>query len=260
MFDNLVESTSHRPEAKRNATFIAVTFAIWTLVFLGALVAGVLYFNAQLDEQLSKIEIDVSFSGGAPPPVASGPKPKVQPKAVPVVAPVFAAPKEAPKVIDTTPSPPKQIVAYDPNATGPAGPSGPAGPATGLGGGFGDGEGFGEGDGGTPRPAPPPPRPPDPPPTPSVVRRSEGVIRGNASSRITPDYPPLARSARVAGDVVVEITISEDGDVIAARCVSGHALLQQSALSAARRWKFKPTLLNNTPVKVTGILTFRYTL
>jgi protein TonB len=64
----------------------------------------------------------------------------------------------------------------------------------------------------------------------------------------------------VAGDVVVEITISEDGDVIAARCVSGHALLQQSALSAARRWKFKPTLLNNTPVKVTGILTFRYTL
>lgn len=260
MFNNLVESTSHRPEAKRNATFIAVTFAIWTLVFLGALVAGVLYFNAQLDEQLSKIEIDVSFSGGAPPPVASGPKPKVQPKAVPVVAPVFAAPKEAPKVIDTTPSPPKQIVAYDPNATGPAGPSGPSGPATGLGG-FGDGDGdFGDGDGTNTRPAPPPPRPPDPPPTPSVVRRSEGVIRGNASNRITPDYPPLARSARVAGDVVVEITISEDGDVIAARCVSGHALLQQAALSAARRWKFKPTLLNNTPVKVTGILTFRFTL
>lgn len=259
MFNNLVESTSHRPEAKRNATFIAVTFAIWTLVFLGALVAGVLYFNAQLDEQLSKIEIDVSFSGGAPPPVATGPKPKVQPKAVPVAAPVFAPPKEAPKEIVNTPPPPK-IAVFDPNATGPSGPSGPSGPATGLGG-FGDGDGdFGEGDGAAPRPAPPPPRPPDPPPTPSVVRRSEGVIRGNASSRITPDYPPLARSARVAGDVVVEITISEDGDVIAARCVSGHALLQQSALSAARRWKFKPTLLNNTPVKVTGILTFRYTL
>lgn len=95
---------------------------------------------------------------------------------------------------------------------------------------------------------------------PSIVRRSEGVLRGSAINRVTPEYPPLARTARASGDVVVEITISEDGGVISARVISGHPLLQQAALSAAKRWTFKPTLLNNTPVKVTGILTFRFTL
>ncbi len=117
--------------------------------------------------------------------------------------------------------------------------------------------------GGTGPAVPPPPPPPEPrpePPPPSIVRRSEGVIRGNAISKPIPDYPPLAKSARVEGDVVIEITISEDGDVAAARVVSGHPLLQQAALSAARQWKFKPTLLNNTPVKVSGVLTFRFKL
>jgi protein TonB len=92
------------------------------------------------------------------------------------------------------------------------------------------------------------------------VRRSEGVIRGNALDRPVPDYPPLARTAHVEGDVVVEITIGEDGGVANARVLSGHALLQQAALSAAKRWKFKPTLLNNVPVKVSGVLTFRFKL
>jgi protein TonB len=59
---------------------------------------------------------------------------------------------------------------------------------------------------------------------------------------------------------VVEITIGEEGEVANARVLSGHALLQQAALSAAKRWKFKPTLLNNTAVKVSGVLTFRFKL
>jgi protein TonB len=59
---------------------------------------------------------------------------------------------------------------------------------------------------------------------------------------------------------VIEITIGEQGEVVNARVVSGHPLLQQAALSAAKRWRFKPTLLNNVPVKVSGVLTFRFTL
>ena len=85
-------------------------------------------------------------------------------------------------------------------------------------------------------------------------------MRGNALARVTPEYPKAARSARVAGDVVVELVIDEKGNVESVRVVSGHALLHQAAIEAARQWKFKPTLLNNAPVKVTGILTFRFTL
>lgn len=110
-----------------------------------------------------------------------------------------------------------------------------------------------------PDPPPDPPPVPDPPP-PSIVRRSEGVIRGSALGKITPDYPQLAKTAHIEGSVVVEITISEEGNVISARVVSGHPLLQQAALSAAKKWIFRPTLLDNTAVKVTGVLTFRFNL
>jgi protein TonB len=92
------------------------------------------------------------------------------------------------------------------------------------------------------------------------VRRSEGVIRGNAINRVIPEYPAIARHALITGDVEIEIIISEEGNVISARILSGHALLQQAALSAARMWKFKPTLLNHEPVKVQGVLTFRFNI
>jgi TonB family protein len=110
-----------------------------------------------------------------------------------------------------------------------------------------------------------PPSPPTPsdelkPATPSLVRRSEGVLRGNAINKVTPDYPALAKTARVTGEVIVEITIGEDGNVASSKVISGHPLLQQAALRAARQWQFKPVLLNNIPVKVQGNLTFRFTL
>jgi TonB family protein len=105
----------------------------------------------------------------------------------------------------------------------------------------------------------PPPEPIKPSP-PSIIKRSEGVIRGNCTYQVKPTYPSIARVAKVEGEVVIEITIDEEGNVMSAKVVSGHPLLQQAALSAARQWKFKPTLLNRNPVKVSGKLTFRFKL
>lgn len=48
-------------------------------------------------------------------------------------------------------------------------------------------------------------------------RRYEGVIRGNAIYKVTPDYPREARNAGISGDVVVRILISQTGDVIEAK-------------------------------------------
>src|SRR5437764_1173603 len=81
-------------------------------------------------------------------------------------------------------------------------------------------------------------------PTPSIVRRSEGVVRGMAISKPVPEYPAVAKNSKVSGDVQIEITIGEDGSVVQAHVVSGPPLLQASALEAARSWKFKPTMLN----------------
>jgi TonB family protein len=58
----------------------------------------------------------------------------------------------------------------------------------------------------------------------------------------------------------VQITIDEKGNVIDAMMISGHPLLEDVSLKAAREWKFKPTLLNGAPISVQGILTFTITL
>jgi TonB family protein len=95
---------------------------------------------------------------------------------------------------------------------------------------------------------------------PLVIRKSTGVLQNEALQRVEPVYPPLARAARVGGRVPVEIKIDEDGLVYDARALSGHPLLKDAALSAARQWKFKPTLLSGTPVKVIGTITFNFQL
>jgi protein TonB len=42
--------------------------------------------------------------------------------------------------------------------------------------------------------------------------------------------------------------------------VSGHPLLRDPAVNAARGWRFKPTLLSGQPVKVVGTITFNFSL
>jgi TonB family protein len=56
----------------------------------------------------------------------------------------------------------------------------------------------------------------------------------------------------------VEVTIDENGNVISAKAVSGHPLLQSAAVAAARLAKFKPTLLEGKPVKVIGVIVYSF--
>jgi TonB family protein len=111
-----------------------------------------------------------------------------------------------------------------------------------------------------------PPPPPPPPPRvyagerPKVIRKSGGVLQSQALSKPAPAYPPLAKAADVSGAVVVEVTIDEEGSVIASRALTGHPLLKDAAVNAAKGWKWKPTTLSGTPVKVIGTITFNFTL
>jgi protein TonB len=83
---------------------------------------------------------------------------------------------------------------------------------------------------------------------------------GIAIKKVAPEYPAEAKAAGVSGKVAVQVTISEEGQVIAAIAVSGPELLREAAVQAAREWVFKPTRADNAPVKVQGILTFNFTL
>jgi protein TonB len=106
-----------------------------------------------------------------------------------------------------------------------------------------------------------PPPPPKPTPEPKKnVTISGGVLNGRAIAKPQPPYPAIARAARASGAVVVSVTVDESGKVISAHAVSGNPLLQQAAVQAAYGWRFSPTMLSGQPVKVTGTITFNFTL
>jgi TonB family protein len=103
------------------------------------------------------------------------------------------------------------------------------------------------------------------PPGPSGMGRtgpveglSGGVLNGKAITLPSPEYPAVARAAKASGNVTVEVTIDEEGNVISARSVSGHPLLQSAAATAARQAKFSPTKMNGQAVKVTGVLVYAF--
>ena len=87
---------------------------------------------------------------------------------------------------------------------------------------------------------------------------SGGVLNGKATSLPQPEYSAVARQAHASGSVKVEITIDEDGNVISAKAVSGHPLLQASAVAAARQAKFSSTKLEGKPVQVSGVVVYEF--
>ncbi len=96
--------------------------------------------------------------------------------------------------------------------------------------------------------------------TPKRINVSPSVLQGNALKKVNPAYPSVAKAAKASGAVQVQITISEEGKVVDAVAISGHPLLRDAALDAARQWEFKPTILSGSPVKAQGTLTFNFTL
>jgi len=77
---------------------------------------------------------------------------------------------------------------------------------------------------------------------------------------VQPVYPAVAKTARVAGVVIVEATIGANGKVIAAKVLRSVPMLDQAALDAVRQWEFTPTLLNGKPVPVVMTVTINFKL
>ncbi|MBI5282414.1 MAG: M56 family metallopeptidase [Candidatus Solibacter usitatus] len=79
-------------------------------------------------------------------------------------------------------------------------------------------------------------------------------------TRVDPEYPPLARQARIQGLVRFTLIIGEGGGVLAATLVAGHPLLVQAAVDAVKQWRYRPTLLNGQPVEVVTQADVRFNL
>lgn len=96
--------------------------------------------------------------------------------------------------------------------------------------------------------------------TPQRVRVSQGVSEGLLIHRVQPQYPALARQARISGTVVLQASIGKDGAIQNLRLVSGHPMLAPAAIEAVKQWKYRPYFLNGEPVEVDTQITVNFTL
>jgi len=96
--------------------------------------------------------------------------------------------------------------------------------------------------------------------TPQRVRVSSGVSQGLLVRKVPPNYPPLARQARIQGTVLLQAQISKDGNIENLQLISGHPMLAPAAIEAVKQWKYRPYLLNGEPVEVETQIQVNFTL
>ena len=205
-----------------------------------------LYFTAGLDSQ----RLNLTFLAPPSMPAAAPPPPPLAATAAPrpahtpptrvltpgqLVAPTFI-PKAVAIVSGGTGAPPE-----DPLAGVPGGVPGgiPGGQVGGVLGGV---------LGGSMKAAAPPPPVSEGPKAP--VRVGGNVKPPRLVFGPEPEYPTLARQARLSGVVIIEAIIDEHGEVKGMRVVSGHPLLVQAALKAVSRRRYEPTILDGEPTPI----------
>ena len=67
-------------------------------------------------------------------------------------------------------------------------------------------------------------------------------------SRISPQYPELARKVNAKGVVKIEVVITPSGSIRSTRVIGGHPLLVNAAEDAVKKWKYEPASEETTTV------------
>jgi periplasmic protein TonB len=102
--------------------------------------------------------------------------------------------------------------------------------------------------------------PPAPPVTVTHPLHLSQMREGDLIRKVQPAYPPLARSARIQGVVVLQAMISKQGTIENLRLVTGHPMLAPAAIEAVRQWRYRPYILNGDPVEVETQITVKFAL
>ena len=101
-----------------------------------------------------------------------------------------------------------------------------------------------------------------PPSVPAVTHpiRISHMAEGSLIYRVQPEYPEIARQARIQGAVQLRAVISKAGTIENLTVESGPPMLIRPALRAVRQWRYRPYLLNGEPVEVDTEITVNFIL
>jgi TonB family protein len=274
MFNNLIESDFHTADIKRRGSFLFATMLVYAVLLAAAGVGSIYAYEARVDDQNLELTALVTMLPTTAAPPKQTPEQSVRRQARSVVPTNSAAqvPMRTALKSDVTDM---RNVPTTVSASGDNIPPAPPGAIVGHGNfdvPYAGGQGISPygSDRGTPngtiagggeltKEAPPEiPKVEAAPPKPKVY--SLGVIESKVIQKAVPPYPELAKRAHVSGIVTVQILLDEQGRVISARATNGHPLLTGAAERAASQTRFSPTYLSNQPVKVTGVITFKFVL
>jgi protein TonB len=86
------------------------------------------------------------------------------------------------------------------------------------------------------------------------------MLEGSLIRKVQPVYPPLAKTARIQGPVVLFAVISRAGTIDNLRVLSGHPMLVPAALDAVKQWQYRPYILNHEPIEVETQITVNFVL
>ena len=101
------------------------------------------------------------------------------------------------------------------------------------------------------------------PPAAAIPKRitiSTGISEGLLLHRVEPEYPTIAKRARVEGIVRLKAIISREGVIENLQVIDGHPLLVPSAMEAAKQWRYRPYMLNGNPVEVETFINVHFLL
>jgi len=264
MLNNLIESRSHTRELKRRGYFFLFTVAAYTLLFTAGGIASIYAYEANLDEQETEVTLTMVPLEPVQParpinptrpntPNAGNNRPSSPPTA-PVIYESASNPHTTPPAVSTAPQPYLPTVGHfvTGNRFNPLGSSGP---------GNSDVSGAGGPEGRTAvEIETPPPAPVKPIPNPPKIIRSPRILNSQALELPKPAYPIVAKQIRLSGSVSVQVLIDEAGKVISAHAVSGNELFTRAAVESALRARFSPTMIGETPVKVSGVIVYNFVL
>jgi protein TonB len=243
----LIYSAAKTGDWKRATLPIAYVFEV---IIVGVLVLIPLIYT----EALPKAQL-MTFLAAPPPPPPPPPPPAAAP--VPVirhrvsVEDVMRAPTVIPKTIAVVKDEPEPAPNANIGVVGGVPGGVPGGTMGGVLGGV---------IGGVLSAATPPPPPPPKPAAPKRIRVGGQVESARLIFQPHPEYPPLAKMARIQGVVRLDATISKDGTIQDLKVISGHPLLVKAALDAVQRWRYQPTLLNGEAVEVATEIDVNFTL
>jgi protein TonB len=240
MFESLVESDSVRHKTGQSQT-LPISVGLHVVIILAVIIVPLLTSEALPEPSAAARAFFVEPPSAPPPPPPPPPPapkaanvPKTPPKVVQEDA-KFVAPIEVPTEIA-----PDEGIDLGVEGGVPGGVEGgvPGGVVGGVVGGL----------------------PSAPPPQEAPVRVGGNIKEPKKIKHVNPEYPDIAKQARVQGIVILECVISPQGKVSNVTVLRGIPLLDQAAQDAVRQWVYSPTLLNGVPVPVIMTVTVNFKL